>query len=93
MATPFDHSLAAPQRNPEVIAYLKAENALYDATLSPRKHSRRSFIRKCWDASSKRTLRPYTLRVTIIPKTFEACNTSVLSPARTAFFDEQLLLD
>src|SRR5437879_9062279 len=42
------------KENPEVIDYLKAENAYTDAILKPTENSRRSYIRKCWAASCKR---------------------------------------
>ncbi len=42
------------RENPEVIAYLEAENAYTDAALAHTNDAAKVVRRKCWDASSKR---------------------------------------
>src|SRR6266478_9595299 len=84
------------KENPEVIAYLKAENAYTDATLKPTE----TFQEKLYQEMLGRIQQtdftvPYTLRgYQYFTKTFEGLQYPLyFRQPGTAFFDEQLLLD
>jgi len=84
------------KENPEVIAYLKAENAYTDAILKPTEKFQEKLYQEMLGAHpANGPYRPYTLRgYQYFTKTFEGLQYPLyFRQPGTAFFDEQLLLD
>jgi oligopeptidase B len=84
------------KENPEVIAYLKAENAYTDATLKPTETFQEKLYQEMLGRIQQTDLTvPYTLRgYQYFTKTFEGLQYPLyFRQPGTAFFDEQLLLD
>jgi len=84
------------KENPEVIAYLKAENAYTDAILKPTEKFQEKLYQEMLGRIQQTDLTvPYTLRgYQYFTKTFEGLQYPLyFRQPGTAFFDEQLLLD
>src|SRR5258707_4840755 len=84
------------KENPEVIAYLKAENAYTDAILKPTEKFQEKLYQEMLGRIQQTDLTvPYTLRgYAYFTKTFEGKQYPLyFRQPGTAFFDEELLLD
>src|SRR5882757_11409877 len=104
---PVEHTLHGDRRidhyawlrhkeNPEVIAYLKAENAYTDAILKPTEPFQEKLYQEMLGRIQQTDLTvPYTLRgYAYFTKTFEGKQYPLyFRQPGTAFFDEELLLD